>query len=42
MSAPPAFAGPALIAFFVVAQALRDVYLAHVFRSVDVFATATV
>lgn len=39
MSAPPAYAGPALIAFFVVAQALRDVYLAHVFRSVDVFAT---
>lgn len=30
--------GPALIAFFVLSQALRDVYLAQVFRSVDVFA----
>jgi drug/metabolite transporter (DMT)-like permease len=31
--------GPGLILAFVVSQALRDVYLAHVFRSVDVFAT---
>ncbi len=31
--------GPALILAFVLSQALRDVYLAHVFRSVDVFAT---
>lgn len=30
--------GPALIAFFVLSQALRDVYLAQAFRSVDVFA----
>ncbi len=29
--------GPALIAFFVLSQALRDVYLVQVFRSVDVF-----
>jgi drug/metabolite transporter (DMT)-like permease len=39
MPAPHPLLGPGLIAFFVVAQALRDVYLAHVFRSVDVFAT---
>ncbi len=39
MSARPALLGPGLIAFFVLAQALRDVHLAHVFRSVDVFAT---
>ena len=32
------YLGPALIAFFVLSQALRDVYLAQVFRSVDVFA----
>lgn len=30
--------GPILILIFVLSQALRDVYLAHVFRSVDVFA----
>src|SRR5690606_22439512 len=30
--------GPLLIAFFVISQALRDVYLSQVFRSVDVFA----
>lgn len=30
--------GPLLIGGFVLSQALRDVYLSHVFRSVDVFA----
>jgi hypothetical protein len=30
--------GPLLIAAFVLSQALRDVYLAQVFRGVDVFA----
>lgn len=33
------YLGPALIGGFVLSQALRDVYLAQVFRSVDVFAT---
>jgi drug/metabolite transporter (DMT)-like permease len=37
--AMPRLLGPALILLFVLSQALRDVYLAHVFRSVDVFAT---
>lgn len=34
-----ALLGPGLILAFVVSQAARDVYLAHVFRSIDVFAT---
>ena len=39
MQNPRQYLGPALIGGFVLSQALRDVYLAQVFRSVDVFAT---
>ena len=36
---PAHILGPGLILAFVVTQALRDVYLAHIFRDIDVFAT---